>query len=105
MNFLRRMGFKVVLGENALNVDDYSAGTPEERAEDIDSMFGDKEIKAIFCSTGGSTANSCMPLLDWQAIRRNPKIFLGMSDITVLLNAIYCRRRLRLLRHLASLSP
>lgn len=89
IDFLRRMGFKVVLSENALNVDDYSAGTPEERAEDINSLFGNKEIKAVFCSTGGSTANSCIPLLDWKALQRNPKIFLGMSDVTVLLNAIH----------------
>jgi len=94
INFLRRMGFKVVLGDNALNINEYSAGTPEERAEDINSMFGDKEIRAIFCSTGGSTANSCMPLLDWKKIGQNPKIFLGMSDITVLLNVIYVKTAL-----------
>ena len=89
VDFLKGMGFKVVLGENALNVDGYSAGTPKEKAEDINSMFDDKKIRAIFCSTGGATANSCIPLLDWKVIRRNPKIFIGMSDITVLLNAIY----------------
>jgi muramoyltetrapeptide carboxypeptidase len=91
INFLKRLGLRVVLGKNALNVDDYSAGTPEERAEDVNLMFSDKKIKAVFCSTGGLTANSCTPLLDWKAIRRNPKIFLGMSDVTVLLNAIYAK--------------
>jgi len=89
INFLKSIGFKVVLGKNALNIDGYSSATPEEKAEDINSMFSNKEIRAIFCSTGGSIANSCIPLLDWKAIRLNPKIFLGMSDITVLLNTIY----------------
>lgn len=85
---LENLGFKTVLGKNALNIKDYSAGTPEEKANDINSMFADNEIKAIICSSGGNTANSCLPLLDWKTMEKNPKIFLGISDITVLLNAI-----------------
>jgi muramoyltetrapeptide carboxypeptidase len=88
---LRRLGFEVVLAKNALKIDDYSAGTPYERAEDINSLFADQEIKAMICSQGGATANSCLPLLEWNTIERNPKIFLGMSDITVLLNGMFAK--------------
>jgi muramoyltetrapeptide carboxypeptidase len=88
---LKRLGFEVVLAKNALRIEDYSAGTPYERAEDINSMFADQQIKAIICSQGGATANSCLPLLEWNTIEKNPKIFLGMSDITVLLNVMFAK--------------
>jgi muramoyltetrapeptide carboxypeptidase len=91
IDFLKSLGFNVIIAKNALsNTLGYSA-TPEEKAEDINAMFKDPSIKAIICSQGGATANSCLPLLDWEGIRTNPKIFLGISDITVLLNAIYTK--------------
>ena len=89
ISFLKSLGLRVSVGKNALGVDDYSAGTPEEKAEDLNSMFADPGINAIICSQGGANANSCLPFLDWNMIRKNPKIFLGISDITILLNAIY----------------
>ncbi len=54
-------------------------------------MFADRSISAIICSQGGGTANACLPLLDWELIKKNPKIFCGFSDISVLLNAIYSK--------------
>ena len=66
----------------------YSA-TPQEKADDINSMFADNKIKAIICSQGGENSNSVLPLLNFSIIKNNPKIFLGISDINVLLNAIY----------------
>jgi muramoyltetrapeptide carboxypeptidase len=51
-------------------------------------MFADPAIKAVICSQGGSTANACLPYLDWGVIQANPKILMGISDITVLLNAV-----------------
>lgn len=89
VKFLKSLGLEVSVGKYALRVDGYSAGSPEEKAEDINSMFADPRIKAIICSQGGANANSCLPFLDWNTIRSNPKIFLGISDITVLLNAIF----------------
>ncbi|MCD6229833.1 MAG: LD-carboxypeptidase [Candidatus Diapherotrites archaeon] len=87
--FLENLGFEVVVAEHALGVDNWRAATPVECAEDINSMFADKTVDAIICSIGGETANTCLPFLDWATIRENPKIFLGISDITVLLNAIH----------------
>lgn len=86
--YLHSLGFKTVVGNNCLKEADGSAGTPEERAEDINSMFADKTITAIISSQGGDTANSTLPFLDFDLMRNNPKIFMGISDITVLLNAI-----------------
>lgn len=87
--FLRKLGFRTVLGKNHLKVLDGSAGTPEQRAEDINTMFEDREVKAIICSQGGDTSNTCLPYLDFEVIRKNPKIFMGISDITALLNAFH----------------
>lgn len=43
------------------------------------------------CTQGGFSANACLPYLNWEIIQNNPKIFLGISDITVLLNAIHAK--------------
>lgn len=52
-------------------------------------MFKDKEVKAIICLEGGETCNTFIDLLDYEVIKENPKIFIGYSDVTVLLQAIY----------------
>ncbi|HCC07255.1 MAG TPA: hypothetical protein DEP72_03685 [Clostridiales bacterium] len=89
VKFLKEQGFNIKYGKNIFKVDDYSAGTPEEKADDINEMFADKEVKAIICSQGGDNANSVLPLLDYELIKNNPKVFMGISDITVLLLGIY----------------
>ena len=91
IKFLKGLGFEVELGRNALKSLGELAGTPEEKAEDINSMFADRQIKAVFASQGGNGANTCLPYVDYSSTRENPKVFLGMSDITVILNAIYCK--------------
>ncbi len=89
--YLKNLGFEIVIGKHALaNTLGYSA-KPEEKADDINAMFKDSSIRAIICSQGGDTANTCLPLLDFENIKKNPKIMVGISDITVLLNAIYAR--------------
>lgn len=64
----------------------YLAGRPQSRAEDIHKMFADPEIKGIICARGGYGSAQVMPFLDKQLIAQNPKIFLGFSDITNMLN-------------------
>ena len=89
IDFLKNLGFKVKIGKNALSNSLKYSATPQEKADDMNAMFADDEIKAVICSQGGANANSILPLLDFEIIKNNPKIFLGISDITVLLNAIY----------------
>ena len=64
------------------------AGLPEQRADDINEMFANSDIDAIFCARGGYGANRVLPLLDYNLIKENPKIFIGYSDITALLTSI-----------------
>ena len=93
IKFFEDLGLKVLLGKylwtDVYNEDNYCAGTKEERAEDINNMFSNKEVKAIFSLKGGDVVNELLPLIDYENIKKNPKIFLGMSDLTILLCAIY----------------
>ena len=87
--FFLEKGFKIKRGKYVL--EDYygSAGTKEQKAEDMMNMFKDKDVKAIICLDGGETCNTFIDLLDYEIIKQNPKIITGFSDITVLLQTIY----------------
>lgn len=89
-NYIESCGLKVKISNNLYKIDKYnsSAGTPEDRANDLNSMFKDPEVKIIWCFHGGDTANHTLDLLDYNFIRKNPKIFIGKSDIDVLSLAI-----------------
>jgi len=80
---LRKFGFEIKEGETVkLQHWGYMAGTDAQRANDINAMFADEEVKAIICALGGSVAVRTLRLLDYDLIRSNPKIFSGMSNIT-----------------------
>lgn len=85
---LHQLGFKTKLARHANGKYFYSAGTPKERASDIHAMFRDKNVQAIMWTQGGDTANEVLPLLDFDLIKANPKIFVGMSDGATLLAPI-----------------
>ncbi len=89
---LEKLGLRVFLGKNVFKRrGGYMAGTIKERIDDLHSMFRDSQIKAIFTSRGGFCSNQLLPFIDFSVIKKNPKIILGYSDITVLLNAIYAK--------------
>ena len=84
-------GFKVKFGKNVFkNTLGYGA-TPKEKAEDINDMFRDKEVKAIFCLSGGFNSNTTFEYLDYKLIKNNPKSLCGFSDSTSLENVIYAK--------------
>lgn len=91
IRFLEQSDFKVIPTKHCYCRDAGYAATPRQKAEDINTAFSDPSIKAILCSQGGNTANTCLPYLNWELIRSNPKIICGISDITVLLNAIHSK--------------
>lgn len=80
------LGFKIKHGKYLYNSYGYLAGTDKERAEDLNSMFADKNIDAIICFRGGYGTIRMVPYLNLNIIRNNPKPFCGYSDITLLLN-------------------
>lgn len=89
INFLRNMGFNVILGEYVYDRNGFLAGTDQERAFDLMSMFANKQVKMILPARGGVGVAGILPYLDYNVIRNNLKIVTGYSDITVLLNVLY----------------
>ena len=85
------MGLKAKVGPHVMDRFGYLAGEDEDRASDINTAFADPEIDAVFALRGGWGASRLLPFLDFDLIAKNPKIFLGYSDITSLLNAIYAK--------------
>jgi muramoyltetrapeptide carboxypeptidase len=86
---LEKLGFKVRYSPNMLVRKGYLGGTDQQRADDINQMFADPEVKGIMCGRGGYGSGRILPYLDYALIRSNPKVFIGFSDITAMLYAIY----------------
>ena len=83
--FYEECGFKVKEGRHIRKRSGYLAGSAEERVEDIHAMFADEKVNGIFCLRGGYGTPRLANLLDMGLIRSNPKVFVGFSDVTILL--------------------
>lgn len=84
-------GFKIKFGKNVFkNTLGYGA-TPQEKAEDINDMFVDQNVKAIFCLSGGFNSNAMFEYIDYNIVKNNPKPLCGFSDSTSIANAIYTK--------------
>jgi len=94
VRYLEGLGYRAIVGANATKTNMYLAGTDEERATDLHAMFEDRRVKAIFCIRGGYGSPRLLPLVRYRTIARNPKIFVGYSDITALHLAIWRKTRL-----------
>ena len=88
---LTDMGYRVKIGASNYKQVAYLAGTDESRAAELMEMFKDTSIKAILTMRGGWGCARILDLLDYKEIIANPKIIMGFSDITSLVNAIYAR--------------
>ena len=82
-------GFEPFIPSRLITRKGYLAGGDIHRAEVIQRLFADLSVDAILCARGGYGSMRILPLLDYAAIRRNPKIFIGFSDITALLTVLY----------------
>jgi muramoyltetrapeptide carboxypeptidase len=94
IRYLEQLGYRVKLGRYVSNQNGYLAGSDAERARDLNRMFRDRQVKAIFCARGGYGTPRLLPLLDYEAMRANPKIFVGYSDITAIQLAMLRHARL-----------
>jgi muramoyltetrapeptide carboxypeptidase len=84
VRYIEGLGYHTILGNNVGKSRGYLAGTDTERVEDIQQMFADKKVKAIFCLRGGYGAFRLLDKIDYKIIQNNPKIFVGFSEITAL---------------------
>ena len=88
------LGFKVKLGNFVCSHTLGYSASPLEKAKDINDMFANPDIKAIFCVKGGENSNSVFDYLDYELIKNNPKILCGFSDSTSITNAITLKTNL-----------
>lgn len=91
MDLVRSLGFSAKPAANLFSRTQYLAGTDKERADDLNAMFADPDVDAIFCVRGGYGSGRLLRYLDYDMIAANPKIIMGYSDITAILNAIHLR--------------
>jgi muramoyltetrapeptide carboxypeptidase LdcA involved in peptidoglycan recycling len=85
------LGIEIVYSANCFDFDTDNSESIAKRSSDLNNVFSDKSIKAIICGTGGFNANEILPFIDWDVVKNNPKVFIGSSDNTVLVNAIYAK--------------
>jgi muramoyltetrapeptide carboxypeptidase len=83
------LGFKTKVGRYAREKNGFLAGTDQERLSDLHWAFTDSEVDAVWCVRGGYGVSRLLPEVDYQLIKKNPKIFIGYSDITALHVAIF----------------
>ena len=83
---LEARGFRVELAEGILARKGYLAGSEQQRARTLEHFFERDDIAAVFCARGGFGSIQLLPGLDPGLIRAHPKIFVGFSDVTALLN-------------------
>ena len=88
---LKELDLTVSYGKHVDELDDFKTTTVKHRLEDLHDAFADPEVQAIIPARGGSSANQLLKHIDYNLIKKNPKIFCGLSDITELANAIYAK--------------
>jgi muramoyltetrapeptide carboxypeptidase len=93
-SFFQTHGFKIKVFYNETLPSDHLAAI-QLRCSELHSAFSDPDVKAILCTRGGLSANELLPHLDYELIRKNPKIFCGYSDITILHHALFTQCGLR----------
>ena len=91
VRYLERLGYHVKLGEHVAAQRGYFAGTDAQRLSDLNAMLNDPQVKAIFAIRGGYGSPRLLPFVDYRAVRRQPKIFAGFSDLTALQLALFRR--------------
>ena len=88
---LESLGLIVKEGNLTGESDYYRSGTPKERAEELNALLRNPNVKMIIPSIGGTNSNSILPYIDYEAFRNYPKIIIGLSDITAILLALYTK--------------
>ena len=87
--YLEEKGFNIIEGNLTGKHDFYRSGSIKERAEELNELIRNPDIKCIMSTIGGMNSNSILPYIDYEAFKRNPKIIIGYSDVTAILLAIY----------------
>jgi len=85
------LGLTATWSSHATEKDILSSSSIKSRIQDLHEAFEDRSVKGVACVRGGYNANTLLPYINWELIKKNPKPLWGYSDITVLANAIYAK--------------
>jgi len=91
VRMIEDLGFKTFIPPGLFEKHRYLAGSDKHRVQLVNQLFADKSIDAIICARGGYGSMRILPMLDYGLIKNNPKIFIGFSDITILLSVLFKR--------------
>ncbi len=89
--FLKNKGFELVAGQLTGKNDFYRSGSIKERAAELNQLIRNPEIRCIISTIGGSNSNSLLPYIDYDSLKKDPKIIIGYSDVTAILFGIYSK--------------
>jgi len=91
VRYLEGLGYRVKLGRHVTARHGYLAGTDAQRLADLNAMLTDPQVRAVFALRGGYGTPRLLPSVDYRAVRRQPKIVVGSSDLTALQLALFRR--------------
>ncbi|QEL56909.1 S66 family peptidase [Chromobacterium paludis] len=91
VEFIGRQGLRFLPGKLTDQDDHYRSGSARERAEELNALLRNPEVRCILSTIGGSNSNAMLPYLDYEAFRKDPKIVVGYSDTTAILLALYAK--------------
>lgn len=91
LEFIEELGFRVELGRSVYKQQDYLAGSDTDRVDDLNKFISDSMIRGIFFARGGYGSMRIISDINYEAIRKDPKIMIGMSDLTALFMATFQR--------------
>ncbi len=91
VRFLEEKGFRVVHGSLCGKRDGYRSGSIRERAAEFNELLRREDVDILMAAIGGNNTNAILPYIDYEYLKRHPKIIVGYSDTTALLLAIYAR--------------
>lgn len=89
--YLEQKGFSIIEGALTGKRDCYRSGSIKERAAELNELILNPKVKCIMAAIGGMNSNSILPYIDYEALKANPKIIIGYSDVTALLLGIYAK--------------
>ena len=90
-NYLISKGFRLIEGSLCDKRDFYRSGSIAERVSELNDLIRNPDVRCIMSSIGGMNSNSLLPYIDYDALRKDPKIIIGYSDVTAVLFAIYAQ--------------
>ena len=91
VKYLEFKGYKIINGQLYRKKDNYRSGTIQERAQEFNQLLYNEDVQILMASIGGNNTNSILPYIDYEYLKKHPKIIIGYSDVTALLLAIYAK--------------